>query len=127
MKAPQGAGRPADEAALELMKQLITLAAGVLALSATFVEKLRTDVVALLVLLALSWAALICSLLFGLQTISGIVQSRLNQDDRWSRDSGRLSAQICKFAFLAGITAFALFAFAYLLSLRGVGSTTKGI
>ena len=45
----------ADEAALELMKQLITLASGVLALSAAFVDKLPKAPQYLLSLLFLSW------------------------------------------------------------------------
>ncbi|HZE70019.1 MAG TPA: hypothetical protein VE135_10905 [Pyrinomonadaceae bacterium] len=101
----------ADEAALELMKQLITLASGVLALGAAFVDKLPKTPVYLLVLLFLSWTALIISLIYGIRTISTIVKSRLNSDDEWSRGEGRTFGRRCQTSFLIGIGLFAAFAF----------------
>lgn len=101
----------ADEAALELMKQLIALSSGVLALSATFIEKFRTESFLLLLLLILSWLALLVSVIWGLETISAIVKSRLNSDDDWSKGYGRTSARVSKYSFVIGITLFAAFAF----------------
>jgi hypothetical protein len=106
----------ADEAALELMKQLITLASGVLALSATFIERLRDVSVYLLMLLAASWLVLLISVFFGLQTISAIVKSRLKPEEYdWSEGYGKTSARISKYGFVAGISLFAIFAFLLLL------------
>lgn len=92
------------------MKQLIALASGVLALSATFIEKLIAHQWALIVLLCVSWAALVISVLFGLETISAIVKSRLEDDDEWSRGYGQKSARTCKWTFVAGLALFAVFA-----------------
>jgi hypothetical protein len=108
--AETSAERRADVAAIDLIKQLITLAAGVLALSATFLEKIAPFPTFLLLILAASWLSLIFSILGGLQTLSVIVKSRLNSDDSWSKGTGKRCAQISKFAFITGITLFALFA-----------------
>ena len=97
--------------ALELMKQIITLAAGVVALSATFLEKIKTGSISLVVL-GLSWVALVISIFFGLQTISAIVKSRLNPEEHeWSKGRGQAYARISKYAFVVGISLFAIFAF----------------
>jgi hypothetical protein len=100
----------AHQIALELMKQIITLASGVVALSATFLEKLATSPLSL-VLLALSWAALLLSIYCGLQTISAIVKSRLSPEHKWSEGSGKSYASVSKHAFVIGIVLFAVFAF----------------
>jgi ABC-type multidrug transport system permease subunit len=101
----------ADEAALELMKQLITLASGVLALSATFISELEGRSFLLIGFLVVSWVLLLSSIFFGLQTISVIVKSRLRSNDDWSAGYGKKSAWASKYAFTAGIGLFALFAF----------------
>jgi hypothetical protein len=113
----------AHESALELMKQLITLASGVLALSATFLAKVSFTRWWLVALLAASWLALLISVFCGLETISAIVKSRLNQEYDWSRGYGRRCALISKYAFVAGISIFALFAIVSLLSPGGQSST----
>ena len=109
----------AHQIALELMKQIITLASGVVALSATFLEKLHIETLSMLIL-GLSWAALVVSILYGLQTISAIVKSRLNANREWSRGRGQNYARISKYAFVVGISLFALFALS-LFSLRQKG------
>ena len=111
--SPQ-AGKNADEAALELMKQLITLASGVLALSAAFIDKLPKTSKPFLVLLALSWISLITSLVFGLQTISAIVKSRIDSDDEWADGKGRKYGRVSRHSFLIGIGLFVAFAFSSL-------------
>lgn len=106
----------AEEAALELMKQLIALASGVLALSATFVGRLQDTSVYFVSLLALSWLSLVISIFFGIQTLSAIVQSRLTPDETdWSSGYGWKSAKISKYGFVIGIALFAIFAFLSLL------------
>jgi hypothetical protein len=101
----------ADEAALELVKQLITLSSGVLALSATFIDKLPKGPSCLLIALLIAWLSLIFSIYCGLKTISVIVKSRLLDDEDWSKNDGRTYASLCQYSFLVGITVFALFAF----------------
>lgn len=101
----------ADEAALELIKQLITLTAGVLALSAAFLDKLPTVPIYMLGTLLLAWAALVISMVCGLKTISAIVKSRLKFDDEWSSGAGKRFASCCQWCFVIGITTFAIFAF----------------
>ena|SRR6266404_4429324 len=103
-------GRP-DEAALELMKQLITLSAGVLALSATFIDKLPKAPSYMLTVLVLSWLALVFSLYCGLKTISAIVKSRLDGNQDWSKGDGKIYALCCEYGFVSGIVIFVLFAF----------------
>src|SRR5258708_33340102 len=101
----------ADSAAMDLLKQLITLAAGVLALSATFLEKVGPLSGTLLLILAASWLSLILSVLGGIQTLSVIVKSRLNGDDGWMKGSGKKYAQTSKYGFVAGKALFGPFAF----------------
>lgn len=102
----------ADEVALELMKQLITLSAGVLALTATFIDKLPKGPSYMLIALLVSWLALVFSLYCGLETISVIVKSRLDGDARnWSQGAGKIYAICCKYGFIIGIVVFAVFAF----------------
>jgi hypothetical protein len=103
--------------ALELMKQLITLSAGVIGLSATFIEKFSAPWT-LLPFLALSWTALLICVFFSLQTISAIVKSRLDSDADWSRNAGQTYARLSKYAFLTGISIFAAYAFLSVLSIR---------
>src|SRR6185295_15997949 len=93
----------AAEAALELMKQLITLSSGVLALSATFIEKLEPAGPLLVGALILAWLALVVALAAALETISAIVKSRLEPAFDWSTGRGRTSAVISKYSFVIGI------------------------
>lgn len=109
-------GGKADEAAIDLMKQLITLAAGVLALSATFLEKSGRLSPYLLWVLAASWFALTLSVLGGIQTLSGIVKSRLEGDDNWAQGQCKRYAYTAKFGFIIGIACFLIFAFLLLAS-----------
>ena len=118
--------RPArpDEIVLELMKQLITLSAGVLALSATFLQRLGDVSIILLSLLALSWLALTAALYFGLQTIAAVVEARMNEDQSENDlpEDVKKRSLISKYGFLAGIILFAAFAFASLITAKQSGS-----
>ena len=107
----------AAETALELVKHLITLSSGVLALSATFVTMItggpeRWTVV----LLGLAWLALTASVVAGLQTVSAIVKSRLDGNEDWSTGYGKKAATISKYSFVMGLALFAAFAFATLVT-----------
>jgi len=109
----------AHEVALELLKQLIALASGVLALSATFIEKLSPATKTGLVVLGAAWLALLVSVFGGLQGMSAVVKSRLDPDHDWSTGKGQFYARLAKYGFLLGILLFALFAFLSLLRISG--------
>ena len=93
----------AHEIALELMKQLITLSSGVLALSATFLREFRLESSYLKIILILSWTFLALAVFFGIQTISAIVKSRLNSDFDWSTGDGKKFASGSKYSFILGL------------------------
>jgi hypothetical protein len=116
--------KDAHQIALELLKQIITLAAGVLALSATFIEKFGSASIWLLIVLALAWVSLIVSVLMGLEAISAIVKSRLSSDYDWSEGTGRSLASASKYAFVVGIALFAGFALLSLAAERHTGTPT---
>lgn len=98
------------------MKQLITLASGVLVLSATFIARLGDIRLLLLIPLAISWLALLASVFFGLQAIGSIVEGRMNPgDEDDSIEEVAKRARIAKYGFLIGIAMFAAFAFGSLI------------
>ena len=104
--------RTDDEApqfALEYIKQIITLASGILALSGTFVEKLVKTISYPTLLLPLAWVFLLVSVYFGLATISTIIKSKLRGDQSWAEGHGKRCATICKLTFVGGIAVFLVF------------------
>jgi hypothetical protein len=114
--AEEASAPRADETRLELMKQLITLASGVLVLSATFIARLPDIRLLLLIPLAVSWLALLVSVFFGLQAIASIVEGRLNPgDEDESFEQVTQRARVAKYGFLIGIAMFAAFAFGSLI------------
>lgn len=103
--------KTAGTAALELLRQLITLASGVLALSSTFIDKLWSPIIDLQILLAFAWIVLAASIIAGLQAMSALVQGALQPDFSWTDASARNWALASKWTFIIGIAAFALYAF----------------
>jgi len=99
----------AAQVALEYIKQIITLASGILALSGTFIEKLVKDVSYYTALLPVAWLCLLVSVYFGLATISAIIKSKLDNDRNWAAGRGRLNASVCKLTFVGGISVFLIF------------------
>jgi hypothetical protein len=99
----------AAQVALEYIKQIITLASGILALSGTFIEKLVKTVSYHAALLPLAWILLLTSVYFGLATISTIVKSKLKDDQNWAEGRGKQYATICKLTFVGGIGVFLVF------------------
>src|SRR5438477_11872556 len=93
----------AADAALELMKQLITLSSGVLALSATFIENLEPVGPVFIGGLVVAWLALVVALIAALETISAIVKSRLKPEFDWSTGRGQKAAVVSKYSFVVGI------------------------
>jgi hypothetical protein len=100
----------AHQVALELVKQLITLSSGLLALSATFIDKFRDPFNSTMFLLVGSWLALIVSVSCGIDTISVIVKSRLRPEMDWSEGRGKMSARLSRYGFVVGLALFAIFA-----------------
>lgn len=96
--------------ALELMKQIITLSTGLIGLSAAFVASILSKLsIISLILLVITWIVLLVAILLSLETVSAIVQSRLNSDISWSRGKSQLLAKVSKYLFTAGIAIFAAF------------------
>lgn len=112
----ESGARASSDTALELLKQLIGLASGVLALGATFLEKFWTSSVALQVTLAAAWLLLMLSVVAGLQAISSLVQVLRKPDFTWSADAVRKWAKTSKWAFVTGLLLFAVFAFSAALT-----------
>ncbi len=115
---------PPDDAhlaALELLKQLITLSSGVLAVSAAFIANFFPGSVVQILILVGSWACLAASVYSGLQAMSAIVQSRLTPGLPWSKGLGEKYATASKYFFVAGLILFAVFALVSFLfhNLRG--------
>jgi hypothetical protein len=100
----------ASEAALLFVKHLLTLAAGVLALSGTFLGRLMPPNPLASGFLITAWVALVTSIFFGLKTVSTIISSRLRDNNRWCDGRGKTFATLSKWSFFAGITAFIIFA-----------------
>jgi hypothetical protein len=100
----------AHEIALELLKQIITLASGVIALSAAFIDKFGTSQLSIIVILGMSWVSLLISISCGLQGMSAIVKSRLNLDNEWSKGKNQKYSRASKVAFVIGMCLFAVYA-----------------
>lgn len=110
--APDDLPRPdragAAEVALELLKQLITLSSGALALSATFATEFRGQFPFTLVLPA-SWAAFVVSIITALRAISTIVQSKLRPEHDWSSGKGKRNAAVSRRTFVLGLALLGVF------------------
>ena len=92
----------AAEAALELLKQLITLSSGALAVSATFANQFSVPL-PWAALLPVAWLSLIVSTIAALKSISAIVKSRLRPEHDWSTGIGKTYASWSQWSFVVGI------------------------
>jgi hypothetical protein len=101
----------ADDISLDLIKQMITLSSGVLALSATFIEKFATPRLNLIGLLAVAWLLLLLAVYAGVQAMSAMVQVWAHPEFDWVRDQLIRYARTSKYCFAVGIACFAVFAF----------------
>jgi 5'-nucleotidase (lipoprotein e(P4) family) len=111
MNAEEGSQPQLRTAILELLKQLIGLAAGVIALSAAFADRLAPHFGIAAGGLAASWLMLITSLFFGLRAMSALVKSLKEPDFSWAADALRRNARFSKDFFFYGILLFAASAF----------------
>jgi len=100
----------AHEVALEWLKQIITLSSGIIVLSATFISTIFNQINWSFWLLVSSWLSFLVSIIFALETISVITQSRIEGNQEWSKGHGRIYAKIAKWLFMAGIFLFIIFA-----------------
>lgn len=116
----------ADTIAVDFAKQLIALAAGVLALSGTFITSIAVQSLLLLGVLATSWILLLVSIFCGLQTMSAIVLSRLHNDEEWSKGRAKRFAAMAKWTFFVAVVVFALYAFLSITHSNPVKSDSPG-
>lgn len=100
----------AADAALELLKQLIALSSGLIAVGAAFAEKLLTRE-RIDFLLAVSWGLLAVSILAALGSMAAIVKSRLRPEFPWDTGIGMRMARVSRMAFVGGVLCFGTFAF----------------
>ena len=117
----------AADSALELMKQLIALSSGALVLSATFIKEFGSLSWCQIINLALAWLLLVLSVVFGLETLSAIVKSKLSAMADWSEGWGKASAMISKYCFILGMVCFIVFAFTTLIPVDDDNATNDEI
>lgn len=118
----------AGQTALELLRQIIALSSGVLALSAAFIEKFSQRNPAMLVVLGVSWLCLVASVFCGLQAMSAMVKSISRPEFHWSRAHLRTYARASKYTFVLGLALFAIFAFVAFMGKtleEGTGSCSR--
>jgi len=123
---PVAHNKSASDAALEFAKHLITLSSGVVALSATFVSRLTDAQWWSVVPLLLAWLSLTASVFGGLKTLSLVIKSRLLNTNDWSKNPGERWARLSRWAFLAGVVLFAVFATTVLIAERHIEVTSSG-
>jgi hypothetical protein len=101
--------KEASHVAVEWVKQLITLSSGIIAVSAAFLYQVKDLSWYFFIPLVISWGLLLISIIYGLNTISGIVGFHLDNLHDWSEGTCKTNAIICKHAFISGICFFVIF------------------
>lgn len=99
----------AYEVALEWLKQIITLSSGFIVLSATFISSVFKQLNWSIWFLIGSWLSFLVSIIFSLETISVITQSRIDSNKEWSMGRGKTYAKVAKWFFISGILIFIIF------------------
>ena len=115
---PMSHNSEASKTALELLKQIATLASAVLVLSGTFVGNMLPVPYHVLILLGLSWLLLVFALLYSIKSTSAIVQSQIEDNDDWAEGSARKWGARAKWLFFSGLV--------LLITFAGIGSVLKG-
>jgi hypothetical protein len=77
--------KAAQESVRDLAKLLISLSSGVIALSATFAEKLSLGVGLVVVVLHLAWIVLVLSIFFGVQALSTLAHAQETGAVEWGK------------------------------------------
>jgi hypothetical protein len=103
--------------ALELLKQIITLSSGIIVLSATFIKDIFSNPFYVFIPLFLSWIVFSIAIIYALNCIDGITQSRIENDDRWKKGATKNEAGYAKTFFIIGIIVFMIFALTSSLSM----------
>ena len=75
--------------ALEWVKHLITLSSSIIVFSGTLVGLVLDEPNWSLGLLVFSWGLFMAVILLSLETISVIINSRINEDNNWTGGKGR--------------------------------------
>lgn len=101
--------------AMEWLKHLITLSSSIVVFSGAFAGDFIAEPNLSLLVLGISWASFLATIMLCLDTISSITYSRINSDDSWTTGRGKRTARASKYCFSAGVLLFALFAGANLI------------
>jgi hypothetical protein len=101
--------------ALEMIKQIITLDAGILALSATFIPSLSKYSIISFICLVANWICFITSIICGINSISAMVRSQIDNDNKWNEGCGKNYALVSKITFVFGFCILVAFAISVLL------------
>lgn len=99
----------AQKSVSDLVTLLISLASGVLALSATFTEKLSVGAGSSVIILYLSWAVLVTSIFFGVRTLSKLAHAQITGATEWANMTLPSMRQCWRF-FQAGIVLLMIYA-----------------
>jgi hypothetical protein len=99
----------AHNVALEWLKQIITLSSGIIVLSATFIGSIFKKLNWSVSLLVLSWVLFVLAIVFALETMSVITQSRISGNQEWIKGRGRNYARDAKRLFIAAVSVFMVF------------------
>ena len=93
----------------DITKQLITLASGILALSATFLRSIVGSSPTAICLICTSWILITASIVFGILTLSSLVNKLKNNKYEPFATPTTIPAIIQWVTFIAGITFFWIF------------------
>jgi hypothetical protein len=100
---------PAQDSTKDLIKLLISLASGVIAISAAFIEKLSSGVGFPIVALYLAWISLLSSVFFGVKALSKLVHAQQTDANNWY-DITLPPMRRCWFYFQAGVVLLVVYA-----------------
>jgi hypothetical protein len=93
----------------DFIKLIISLASGVIALSATFVPKFSDHSPITMGILFVSWLLFAASIFFGIRTLTILTRCIMNGTELWWNQIVR-TARLCWWCFLIGIGALIIFA-----------------
>ncbi len=96
--------------ALEWLKHLITLSSSIIVLSGSLVGIMLDNPNWSLWILFSSWILFISVILLCLETISTITYSRINDNNSWTKGTGKNMALASKWLFILAIVLFVIFA-----------------
>ena len=110
MPGASNSDQRAHESARDLAKLIISLSSGIIAISATFVEKHTQGVRLVVVLLAISWILLIVSIFYGIKALITLVNAEQQDAQNWWGMT-RIPLRIAWNHFRAGVVTLTVYAF----------------